>query len=126
MTLLDQRCFHHDLREAVAQCPSCKLFFCRECVTEHEGRMICRTCVAAAIARNDSKTARSNRAFWTVTALGGILIAWLVFYYLGLALARVPSKFHTVSVPWRELQLRATASAGVVAEAQSPPGDLRT
>src|SRR5580658_7631208 len=35
MTLLDQRCFNHDLREAVAQCPSCKRFFCRECVTEH-------------------------------------------------------------------------------------------
>jgi hypothetical protein len=107
MTLLDQRCFHHDIREAVAQCPSCKLFFCRECVTEHEGRMICRTCVAAAIARIENKTARTARAFWTVTALGGILIAWLVFYYLGLALARVPSKFHAVSEPRPQGAIRA-------------------
>jgi hypothetical protein len=93
MMLLDQRCFRHDLREAVAQCPSCKLFFCRECVTEHAGRMICVTCVNA-LARDAQKTARTARARWTVTAVAGLLIAWLVFYYLGLTLARIPSKFH--------------------------------
>src|SRR5580658_3877137 len=93
MTLVDQRCFHHDLREAVAQCPSCKLFFCRECVTEHAGRMICVTCVNA-LTRDASKSERAARARWTVTALAGLLVAWLVFYYLGLALARIPSKFH--------------------------------
>jgi len=95
MTLLYQRCFQHDLREAVAQCPSCKLFFCRECVTEHEGRMICVTCVNV-LARDAHKQARSARARWTVTAVAGLLIAWLVFYYLGLMLARIPSKFHGV------------------------------
>ena len=93
MSLLDQRCFHHDGREAVAQCPSCKLFFCRECVTEHAGRMICVTCVNA-LTRDAGKSERAARARWTVTALAGLLIAWLVFYYLGLALARIPSKFH--------------------------------
>ncbi len=93
MTLLDQRCFHHDGREAVAQCPSCKLFFCRECVTEHAGRMICVTCVHA-LTRDADKTTSAVRARWTVTALAGILIAWVVFYYLGATLARIPSKFH--------------------------------
>lgn len=96
MILLDQRCFHHDLREAVAQCPSCKLFFCRECVTEHEGRMICVTCVNA-LAHDRGKTARTAKARWAVTAIAGLLIAWLVFYYLGLTLARMPSEFHGVS-----------------------------
>jgi hypothetical protein len=108
MTLLDHRCFHHDLREAVAQCPSCKLFFCRECVTEHAGRMICVTCVHA-LTRDAGKTAQAARARWTVAAVAGLLVAWLVFYYLGLALARIPSKFHggseESSSVWRELQL---------------------
>jgi hypothetical protein len=108
MTLVDQRCFHHDLREAVAQCPSCKLFFCRECVTEHAGRMICVTCVHA-LTRDAGKTAQAARARWTVAAVAGLLVAWLVFYYLGLALARIPSKFHggseESSSVWRELQL---------------------
>ena len=94
--LLDQRCVNHALREAAVQCPSCKRFFCRECVTEHDGRMICVTCVVA-LTRGEEKTARAARARWAVTALAGILIAWLVFYYLGLTLARIPSEFHGVS-----------------------------
>ena len=93
MNILDQRCLNHSSREAVAQCPTCKRFFCRECITEHAGRMICVTCVNA-LARDAQKTARAARARWTVTAVAGLLIAWLVFYYLGLTLARIPSKFH--------------------------------
>jgi hypothetical protein len=96
MTLVDQRCVNHMLREAVAQCPSCKRFFCRECVTEHQGRMICVSCVHA-LAGDAKKTAKTARARWTAMALAGILIAWLVFYYLGLTLARIPSKFHGVT-----------------------------
>jgi hypothetical protein len=92
MNLLDQRCLNHSLREAAVQCPSCKRFFCRECVTEHERRMICVSCVAA-LARSEDKIDRVIRARWTLTALAGILIAWLVFYYLGLTLARIPSEF---------------------------------
>jgi hypothetical protein len=96
VTLLDQRCVNHSLREAAVQCPSCKRFFCRECVTEHAGRMICVGCVAA-LSRAGDKTARTARARWTVLALAGVLIAWLVFYYLGLTLARIPSEFHGVA-----------------------------
>jgi hypothetical protein len=95
VNLLDQRCLNHALREAAVQCPSCKRFFCRECVTEHEGRMICVACVTA-LTRNEKTTARTARTKWAVMALGGILIAWLVFYYLGLTLSRIPSQFHDV------------------------------
>ena len=96
MSILDQRCFNHAVREAVAQCPSCKRYYCRECVTEHAGRMICVVCVNA-LTHDTHKTARSARARWAFFAIAGILIAWLVFYYLGLTLARIPSKVHTVS-----------------------------
>jgi hypothetical protein len=93
VNLLDQRCLNHSLREAAVQCPSCKRFFCRECVTEHSGRMICVSCVTA-LTRRDPAAIRSTRAKWAVLALAGILIAWLAFYYLGQTLARIPSKFH--------------------------------
>jgi hypothetical protein len=95
MSLLDQRCLNHALREAAVECPSCKRFFCRECSTEHQGRMICVGCVAA-LARSENKTARTKTVRWSAAALGGILLAWLVFYYLGLTLARIPSEFHGV------------------------------
>lgn len=57
--------------------------------------MICVACVNA-LARDAQKTARAARARWTVTAVAGLLLAWLVFYYLGLTLARIPSKFHAL------------------------------
>ena len=91
MNLLDQRCSNHSLREAAVQCPSCKRYFCRECVTEHQARMICVNCVTVlepAIPRTRLKPV------WTLTAAAGLLIAWLVFYYLGQSLAKIPSEFH--------------------------------
>ena len=59
-TLLDQRCSNHALREAAVQCPSCKRFFCRECVTEHAGRMICVNCVAAVRPRENRSPQRPH------------------------------------------------------------------
>ena len=34
-------------------------------------------------------------AGWSVAALSALLFTWLVFYYLGAALARAPFDFHT-------------------------------
>ena len=96
MNILDQRCLNHSLREAAVQCPSCQRFFCRECVTEHAGRMICVSCVTA-LSHSQDKIAHAARAKWGVMALAGILLAWLVFYYLGQTLARIPSKFHEIA-----------------------------
>lgn len=31
---------------------------------------------------------------WALLALAGFVLAWLVFFYLGLALTRVPADFH--------------------------------
>jgi hypothetical protein len=94
MNLLDRRCFHHPLREAAVQCPSCKRSFCRECVTEHAGRMICVACVAKLTGAVE--TASPSQARWVLLSVAGILVAWLVFYYVGRTLARIPSEFHTL------------------------------
>ena len=32
-------------REAVARCPECTQFFCRECITEHDDRVLCSACL---------------------------------------------------------------------------------
>jgi hypothetical protein len=93
MNLIDQRCANHALREAAVQCPSCKRYFCRECVTEHQGRMMCVSCVTV-LSRGGSKTARTAATIWSITAIIGILIAWLMFYYLGQTLAKIPAEFH--------------------------------
>jgi len=89
--LVHERCANHPSREAAARCPECRRFYCRECVTEHQGRMMCTVCVA----RLES-TARqgSPDAVWIAFAALGILFAWWLFYYLGMNLARIPSTFH--------------------------------
>jgi hypothetical protein len=89
--LIDQRCWHHPSREAVVRCPECARFYCRECVIEHLGRMICSDCVANKTAA--STAGRFPTLRWSVFAAGGFLLAWVIFYYLGVALARVPSAF---------------------------------
>lgn len=97
VNLLDRRCSNHASREAAVQCPSCKRFFCRECSTEHDGRMMCVACVAA-LARSEAGVERAKKIRWALGAILGALLAWVAFYYLGSMLARIPSEFHTAGL----------------------------
>jgi hypothetical protein len=93
-SLADQRCFNHALREAAARCPSCGNYFCRECITEHEDRVICAGCLG--------KLARppllQRRGFAGTLRAGqfllGLLAAWFFFYLLGESLLSLPNAFH--------------------------------
>jgi hypothetical protein len=90
---LDKRCLNHRDREAVARCPVCRDFFCRECVTEHEGRVICAKCLAAFA--GEHVAARPKRAFARpVLALMSFAGVWLFFFLLGRALLELPDSFH--------------------------------
>ena len=73
-------------------CPVCRRYFCRECVTEHDGRMTCTACVAALHAPAQGK--RSSRFLLALGAGGGFLLAWFLFYYAGVWLARIPDTFY--------------------------------
>ena len=92
--LLHQRCFNHLLREAVARCPECHRYFCRECVTEHEDKVLCAACLGI---RTDAGISRRDRfgglARMVHLVLGGMLL-WIFFYYLGQILLSLPSAFH--------------------------------
>ena len=104
--VVNRRCFHHPSREAVALCPECGCTFCRECVTEHEGRVVCSTCLAAFGGRQ-----RSARRAVTALAAGlwcllQVLLAWTFFHALGQLLLRVPSSFHEGTV-WERVWQQA-------------------
>jgi hypothetical protein len=106
MDLARQRCLLHPLREAAARCPSCREFFCRECVTEHEARFICASCLRKLVAaRGEKKTARTvlAAAFAAVRLCAALVLVWLAFYLVGLSLARAPSTFHDGTM-WGETQ----------------------
>lgn len=97
------RCFNHAGREAVANCPECHRFFCRECVTEHADRVICAVCLKK-LARAPSvrKRALAGLLHWA-QCLTAILVAWFFFFLIGRTLARLPDSFHNAAlwkVPW--------------------------
>jgi hypothetical protein len=90
-----QRCYQHQDREAVVRCPACQHYFCRECVTEHDDRMLCSRCLARI---TGASAARSSQWFKRVAAcmqgIMGFLILWYLFYLVGLALLAIPHTFH--------------------------------
>jgi|SRR6516162_4536338 hypothetical protein len=93
-TLADQRCFNHADREAAARCPSCRKYFCRECVTEYDDRVVCAGCL-----KKLSRLPSFKRRGWQNTiAFGqcvlGLFMAWFFFYLIGEILLALPSSFH--------------------------------
>ena len=98
-----QRCFNHAAREAVARCPECQQFFCRECITEHDDRVLCAACLKK-LARVPLRKRRSFVvAIRIAQCAAGILLAWFFFFLIGETLARKPQASHEGTlwrVPW--------------------------
>jgi uncharacterized paraquat-inducible protein A len=89
-----QRCHNHMQREAVARCPECGRFFCRECSTEHEDKVLCAACLRR-LAEPLGKTSDGFRGLFRLGQfLLGILILYILFYYLAQVLLAMPSDFH--------------------------------
>ena len=101
-TLIKQRCFNHGFREAAARCPDCGRFFCRECVTEHDDRVLCATCLSKKAMNAGFGNQSSGIPVSLTLLLSGGLILWLVFYYLGIGLMKIPQAFHEGTL-WRGL-----------------------
>src|SRR2546423_7111165 len=93
-SLTHQRCFNHATREAVARCPSCGNTFCRECITEHEDRVICAACLRK-LSRVPLLQRRGLAGIIRIGQCGlGLLLAWFFFYLIGEALMALPASFH--------------------------------
>ncbi|KPJ98748.1 MAG: rhomboid family protein [Nitrospira bacterium SG8_35_4] len=90
----DQRCFNHANREAVAVCPGCRRSFCRECITEHEDRVLCAVCLNSLLKPSSSKRFRFTAPLKFAQFMLGFFTIWLCFYSLGKILLSIPSSFH--------------------------------
>ena len=93
--MLQQNCLNHPSREAVAKCPTCGRPFCRECITEHDYRMICANCLAQ-LKGDKSKGPRRLRVpvMPVLQVIIGIIVLWTVYYQIGEILVDIPTKFH--------------------------------
>jgi hypothetical protein len=95
-----QRCFNHAQREAVARCPRCSHYFCRECITEHDDRVICAACL-----RNLAKAKPAQRRVFAGVVRGcecllGLVLVWFFFYLIGEGLLASPASVHESTV-WK-------------------------
>src|SRR5262249_21152501 len=99
-SLAQRRCFNHAQREAVARCPHCARFYCRECITEHDDRAICAACLKQLVKPPFTQRRAFVGAVRTLACLVGVLMAWCFFYLLGEGLLRLPSSFHEGTL-WR-------------------------
>lgn len=93
-TLDGARCTHHAGREAVARCPACQRFFCRECITEHDRRVLCADCLRRLAATPARKASRRGDVALTAAGVAGLFVIWVLFYLAGQALLLIPSSFH--------------------------------
>jgi len=89
-----QRCYNHRFREAAARCPECARFFCRECITEHEDKVLCSACLYR---KRKPTGVKFSRIQWILN-LGyfflGVFILYVLFFYFGRILLLLPSSFH--------------------------------
>lgn len=107
-SLARQRCFNHAWREAAARCLECGRYYCRECIIEHEDRMVCASCLARLTTARSRGRARLASLTRAVSMLAGILTVWLFFYFIGRGLLALPSSFHEGTL-WRQTYWREPA-----------------
>ena len=98
--LVHQRCFNHAAREAVACCPECKQCFCRECITEHDDRVLCAACLKKLARGPLTKRPAFQKILRLAQCAFGILIAWFFFFLIGESLLKIPAAFHGGTL-WR-------------------------
>ncbi|MEM9283030.1 MAG: rhomboid family protein [Verrucomicrobiota bacterium] len=92
----DTFCSLHADRPSVARCPECQLYFCQECITEHEGRLTCARCLAETLSEeaSSSEVAPAMRIFSIAQVVLAVLVAWAIYYLLARTIGDVPDSFH--------------------------------
>jgi hypothetical protein len=96
--LVHQRCFNHGAREAVARCPECRQFFCRECITEHDDRVLCASCVKKLAGVPLNQRPGFLKVVGVLQWTASFLLAWFFFFAVAEVLLKTPDSFHEGSL----------------------------
>jgi hypothetical protein len=97
-----RRCLRHPMREAAARCPGCGEFFCRECVVEHRGKLLCSACLARATSTREKREQRRAKIRRAASTTAAMFALWMAFYGLGVLLRRIPPDFHDGTL-WKKI-----------------------
>jgi hypothetical protein len=97
-----ERCAFHAAREAVARCPECARFFCRECISEHDDRVLCASCLGRGMRARGERRPRFRRVGHAIAAAIGLCTAWWFFDLVGSGLTSLPVSVHEGSI-WEDV-----------------------
>lgn len=92
--IVHQKCLNHAQREAAVRCPACKRFFCRECVSENEGRYLCVQCLQETISGDTRKKRRLVLLQSAIRLAAAVLFLWFSFSVLGKMIVSIPNAYH--------------------------------
>lgn len=94
-SLAHTRCYHHPEREAVARCPQCHRTFCRECISDHDGKALCSDCLVENQLSPPRPIARWRQGLQRLAgATLGLTLCWFLFHLLAALLLKLPNEFH--------------------------------
>lgn len=99
-----RKCVRHTEREAAARCPSCGGDFCRECIVEHDGRVLCANCLAKLVTPPGAAqipAAWKRKSGDAVVTAACVLLLWIAFYGFGQFVKALPPDLHEGTV-WRK------------------------
>jgi hypothetical protein len=72
----------------------CGQSFCRECVSEHDLRMLCAECLRREASGAKPKAERRHLPVFALQFLGGLLLLWFTLWLAGRILVEIPVDFH--------------------------------
>ena len=75
------KCFNHMDRESVAICLECKEHFCRECIIDHEGRMLCASCIDKVTVKDEKKKDNVFLKAFSYTLFSFVLLSIIFFIF---------------------------------------------
>jgi len=78
----------------VSLCVECRRAYCRECVVDHDGRLICAACLAGLRAPAARGGSVRQRIFAAAGMAVTLLLCWIVFYMAGRLLMTAESGHH--------------------------------
>lgn len=91
-------CLNHPRREAAARCTSCGQSYCRECITNYEGRMVCSACYKSKTEIKEKVPRDWFVLFAVLQTTLGFAALWVTVWFLGRVLLSIPSSFHEGTV----------------------------
>jgi hypothetical protein len=93
-TLALQKCLNHPEREAAARCVECAGNYCRECVVEHDHRLLCAACLRKIRTTSVFRERWLKRIWLSAQTVMALFFLWITFFTFGKLLLSIPSSFH--------------------------------